>query len=147
MKYQAQQPQNSIQGWVVLVIDDMPDNSAVAQLALEFHGAVVHTAHTGQAGLALLETIKPNVILLDIRMPQMDGWHVYEAIRKNPTHAHTPIIAVTAYAMEKDRNDALEAGFDGHIAKPFDVLTFGSQIEELATRALNKRQQANANQG
>lgn len=122
-------------GWVVLIVDDTPDNLEVARTALQFHGAQVHTATNGIEGLRKLEEIEPTVILLDIRMPKMDGWTVFRTARGNPATAHIPIIAVTAYAMDNNRDDLLRAGFDGYIAKPFDVSDF---VEEIA-RAVNRR--------
>lgn len=140
MKYQIQEAENPITDWVVVIIDDMPDNSALAQAALEFKGATVYTASNGPDGLALLDTLQPTVILLDIRMPKMDGWQVYERIRQNTALDPVPVIAITAYAMHKDRDDVLKAGFDGYITKPFDMFTFVNEVEHITTRARQKRQ-------
>lgn len=141
MKYQASELQNPIDDWVIVIIDDMPDNIAVARTALEFHGAKVRTANSGPEGLKMLQEMQPTVILLDIRMPQMDGWEVFKAIRKRSHLAQVPVIAITAYAMNKDRDDVMEAGFDGYVAKPFDIFTFASEIEKLTTRAIRQRQE------
>lgn len=117
--------------WVVLMVDDTPDNLVIAKTALQFHGAEVHTVTSGADGLALLKKITPTVVLLDLRMPGMDGWDMLGAIRGNPLIEHLPLIAVTAYAMEGDRERILDAGFDGYIAKPFDLFTFVSQVEQV----------------
>lgn len=138
--YEIQKPQNPIDEWDILIIDDEPDNSAVARRALEYHGATVHIAMSGKEGLALLETLRPTVILLDIRMSVLDGWQVFELIRKLPDHATVPIIAVTAYAMKEDRDKALRLGFDGYIVKPFDVFIFAQEVERLTTQALENQQ-------
>lgn len=118
-------------GWVVLMVDDTPDNLVVAKTALQFHGAEVHTVTNGADGLALLKKIEPTVILLDLRMPGMDGWDMFSAIRANPATQHIPLIAVTAYAMEGDRERILDTGFDGYIPKPFDLFNFASQVEQV----------------
>lgn len=118
-------------GWVVLIIDDTPDNLTVAMTALKFHGAEVHTARSGETGLDLLQTIRPTLILLDIRMPFMDGWTTFRILRDNPVTARIPVIAITAYAMEGDQEKTLEAGFDGYISKPFDMFTFVSTIDQI----------------
>lgn len=140
-------PQNSkmsrsdraLSKWSFVIIDDTPDNLALAKMALRFHGAEVYTAQDGMAGLELLRNILPTAILLDIRMPRMDGWTVFKSLRENPATQHIPIIAITAYAMEGDREQILSAGFDGYISKPFDMFNFAGQIEDLVIQALEKR--------
>lgn len=139
MERQVRQPKNPIRGWVILIIDDTFDNIFIAKKALEFYGAVVHTASSGAEGLALLDNIEPTVILLDIRMPDMDGWEVHQRIRQHPVHANRLVIAITAYAMDQDREQVLEAGFDGYIPKPFDLFGFAEAIEHLTREALAKR--------
>ncbi len=129
---------NVLKGWVLLIVDDAPDNLMVAKTALQFHGAEVHTAVNGEDGLELLKKLQPTAILLDIRMPKMDGWAMYQSVRENPTTARTPVIAITAYAMESDRDEILNAGFDGYIAKPFDLFTFLQDIERFVTQAKAK---------
>ena len=119
--------------WVVLIIDDMPDNLVVAQLALKYHGAQVYTATNGQEGLDMLLQIRPTVILLDIRMPTMDGWTMFDILRGNPETRDIPVIAVTAYAMDTDKERILAAGFDGYLAKPFNVVTFVADIADALT--------------
>lgn len=114
----------NITDWVVLLVDDTPDNLIIAETLLTFYGAVVYSAEDGQQALDLLRDIHPTVILLDIRMPVMDGWAVFEQVRADPDLAHVPVIAVTAYAMHNDREEFLARGFDGYIAKPFEVEAF-----------------------
>lgn len=114
--------------WTVMIVDDEPDNVAVAQKVLEYTGAKVHTAGNGVEGLALLEHLQPTFILLDLSMPEMDGWEMFEKVRTNSATEHIPIVALTAHAMAGDRERVLEAGFDGYIAKPFRLSTFMSEI-------------------
>ncbi|NJL58220.1 response regulator [bacterium] len=121
----------NVKDWVVLLVDDTPDNLIVAETTLNYHGAAVYTASSGSEALRLLNDIQPTVILLDIRMPGMDGWKVFENLRANPQTASIPVIAVTAYAMDRDRDEVLARGFDGYIAKPFDVMAFIDTIGDI----------------
>jgi CheY-like chemotaxis protein len=118
-----------VQSWHVLIVDDEPDNLGVSKAILEFHGARVHTAKDGKEGLEILSGITPNVILLDLSMPHMDGWQLLKEIRSTPRLADLPVIAVTAHAMQGDRDKALEAGFDDYIPKPFRIATFVQDLK------------------
>jgi len=126
--------------WLILIVDDTPDNLTVAKAVLKFHGANVYTASSGVEALAILEQITPTVILLDIRMPTMDGWELYRAIRENPnpTVQHIPIIALTAYAMNSDRERILGMGFDGYISKPFELAHFLTNIKDIVAHAVKQ---------
>jgi two-component system cell cycle response regulator DivK len=115
--------------WKVLIVDDEPDNLMIPSEILRFHGAEVHTARDGVEGLKTLQHLTPTFILLDLSMPEMDGWQMHEQIRANPTTAAIPVIALTAHAMHQDRERVLAAGFDGYIAKPFYLATFWREIE------------------
>jgi two-component system cell cycle response regulator DivK len=119
----------TVSSWTVLIVDDTPDNLTVAKTVLEYYGAHVVTASGGAIALELLNSVQPTLILLDIRMPDMDGWAVFHAIRANPKTTHIPVIALTAYAMNSDRTAILEGGFNGYIPKPLDIFTF---VEDVA---------------
>lgn len=139
---QSEPADRNIAGWVVLLVDDTPDNQMVAMIALKHHGAVVHTASNGEEALAVLQTIRPTVILADIKMPKMNGWEMFKALRENPETAHIPVIAVTAYAMDADREQILSAGFDGYIAKPFNLFTLVADVKRLVTEHEMARQKS-----
>ncbi len=126
-----------IRNWTILIVDDTPDNLMVARAAMNHFGIQAHTAHNGEEGLALARQIKPNVILLDIKMPKMTGWDVLKVIRSDPELAATPVIAITAYAMDTDRQEVMEAGFDGYISKPFDLFTFVAEVERIALQCMS----------
>lgn len=117
-----------VAGWTVLIVDDEPDNLAVAQKVLTFGGAEVHTARSGVEGLQALARVRPSFILLDLSMPEMDGWEMLSRLRANPDTQPIPVVALTAHAMAGDRDRVMEAGFDGYIAKPFRLSTFMSEI-------------------
>lgn len=133
---QALQSQG-VQDWVVLIVDDDPDNLELACFILTWQRATVHTALDGQEGLELLQKIKPNLILLDLSMPNLDGWAMIEQIRSTPHVAQTPVIALTAHAMETDRYRAENAGFDGYITKPFRISGFIGGIFDCVSRTMN----------
>ena len=133
---------NEVDQWTVLIVDDEPDNLKVAQKVLSFGGADVHIARNGVEGLAVLENLKPTFILLDLSMPEMDGWEMFERTRANDNFADIPIIALTAHAMTGDRERIESAGFDGYIAKPFRINSFMDDIQNAIT-AFNNRSQAN----
>jgi two-component system, cell cycle response regulator DivK len=121
-------PGSDVKTWTILIVDDEVDNRTIAETVLSFSGAKVHTAVHGADGVELLEKITPSFILLDLSMPVMDGWEMLKHIRDNPKTQHIPVIALTAHAMAGDREKALEAGFEGYIAKPFRLGTFMSEI-------------------
>lgn len=112
----------------VLVIEDNEQNLYLVTFLLEKHGHTVIAAHDGAEGIGLALQTLPDLILLDIQLPVMDGYAVARALRKNPLMDATPIVAVTSYAMAGDRERVLEAGCNGYIEKPIDPDTFVSRI-------------------
>ncbi len=121
---------DNIRDWVVLIVDDEPDNVGVAQKVLSFNGAIVHIARNGLEGLAALEQVAPTFILLDLSMPEMDGWEMFARLRTIPNMASIPVIALTAHAMAGDREKVINAGFNGYIAKPFRINSFLEDIHK-----------------
>jgi CheY-like chemotaxis protein len=119
---------SAISTWTVLIVDDEPDNRAIAEKVMTFNGAKVYTAKDGAEGLKLLETQHPSFILLDLSMPGMDGWEMFKELRANPKTSDIPVLALTAHAMAGDRERVMNAGFDGYIAKPFRLATFMNEI-------------------
>lgn len=115
----------------VLLIEDNAQNCYLVTFLLERHGYTVVTAGHGMAGIALAEELKPDLILLDIQLPGMDGYAVARALRERPGLAHIPIIAVTSYAMSGDREKALAAGCNGYIEKPIQPETFAQEISHF----------------
>lgn len=122
---------DNIEEWVVLIVDDAPDNVEVARKVLSHKGATVHIAADGKKGLEILANIQPTFILLDLSMPIMDGWQMLEHIRQQPLKKNIPVIALTAHAMQGDREKVFKAGFNGYIAKPFRLKSFLAQIKEV----------------
>ena len=124
-------------GWVVLIVDDEPDNVLVAQKVLTYHGAVVHVARNGIEGIELWEDLQPTFVLLDLSMPELDGFKTLEMIRQLPNGVGCPLIALTAHAMVGDRERVMRAGFDGYIAKPFRLDTFLRDITAILEAKLD----------
>jgi two-component system cell cycle response regulator DivK len=119
----------------ILLIEDNANNRYLTTFILEKHGYEVFQAVDGQAGIALACQLKPDLILLDIQLPVMDGYAVARALTQNPELQHIPIIAVTSYAMAGDRERVLAAGCAGYIEKPINPETFVAEVEQhLAAR-------------
>ncbi len=117
-----------LKGWTVLVVDDEYDSRMVAEIMLEDAGARVVTAINGREALERLRTEKPNFILSDLSMPEMDGWQLMAELNNNRATAEIPVIALTAHAMVGDRERALAAGFRNHITKPLSADKFMTQL-------------------
>lgn len=125
----------SFDEWSVLVVDDQRDNLHVIEAALRFHGATVACACNGVEGLEVLKFFKPTLILLDLSMPIMDGWEMFEIVKSRPDLQDIPIIALTAHVMADDKERVLAAGFTGYIAKPFSVATVATEIQSIVQSA------------
>jgi two-component system, cell cycle response regulator DivK len=113
----------------VLLIEDNEQNLYLTTFLLEQRGHKVIPARTGVAGIALARQARPDLIILDIQLPQMDGYAVARELRKDQGLQDVPIVAVTSYAMAGDRERVLEAGCSGYIEKPINPDTFMSEIE------------------
>ncbi len=118
----------------VLVIEDNEQNMYLITFMLERAGHRVVQAQDGLEGIALAESENPALILLDIQLPEMDGYAVAGELKRNPSTAHVPIVAVTSYAMVGDRERALDAGCSGYIEKPIDPDTFVGEVEGFLPR-------------
>jgi two-component system, cell cycle response regulator DivK len=112
----------------ILVIEDNEQNLYLTTFMLEGRGYEVIQAREGREGTRLAGQIKPDLILLDIQLPEMDGYAVAQALRSNPALEGVPIVAVTSYAMFGDRERILAAGCSGYIEKPINPETFVSQV-------------------
>lgn len=119
----------------ILVVDDDEDNLLLLSYALEPLNCAVLTATDGVSALSLCRTYRPNLILLDVLMPCMNGTEVVSQLRKDPLIKTTPVIAVTALAVAKDRERLLLAGFNDYISKPYML----EDLEALVCRFLPER--------
>ena len=105
----------------ILVVEDNNRNRRLLKILLESRGYEVLEAVTGEEAMRYLSDSKPDLILMDIQLPNVDGLELTRNIKSNPKTADIPIVAVTAYAMKGDRERILEAGCDGYISKPIDT--------------------------
>jgi CheY-like chemotaxis protein len=115
----------------ILIIEDNEQNLYLETFILQQNGHEIIQARTGESGIALAAQSSPDLILLDIQLPGMDGYMVAEELRKNTRIANIPIIAVTSYAMTGDRERVLEAGCTGYIEKPINPETFNAEITQF----------------
>ncbi len=115
----------------ILVIEDNEQNLYLLTFILRNHGYAVEAAKDGREGIDKAVIVRPDLILLDVQLPVMDGYAVARRLRTYPELVQTPIIAVTSYAMVGDRERALESGCTGYIEKPINPDTFISQVEEF----------------
>lgn len=113
----------------ILYIEDNEQNLYLVTFILGKHGYEVHAAQDGQEGIDKAGAVRPDLILLDIQLPRMDGYAVARNLRANPDLTGIPIVAVTSYAMAGDRDKALAAGCNGYIEKPINPDTFIQQVE------------------
>jgi CheY-like chemotaxis protein len=122
-------------GELILIIEDNAKNLKLVRDVLQFNGYRTAEAETAEDGLILARTQHPALVLLDIQLPGMDGFAALRELRADPITKGTPVMAVTASAMERDRQKILEAGFDGYMTKPIQVKEFAKEIRTmLATR-------------
>ena len=124
----------------ILLVEDHEELWDMMSRRLRRHGFDVVLAHDGQHALAQVSAEKPDLVLLDMDLPVMDGWTVARTLRGDNAHAPVPIIALTAHAMAGDRAKALAAGCDDYHPKPVDFPKLLAQIDD----ALLKREEAEA---
>ena len=105
-------------GKSVLLVEDNEDNLIIYSTILQYGGYRVVEAHDGRAALAAARSAHPDLILMDVSIPYIDGLEVTRRLKADPATSHIPIIALTAHALTTDRDRALEAGCDGYISKP-----------------------------
>jgi CheY-like chemotaxis protein len=113
---------------VILVVEDNERNLKLLRDVLEYAGYDVHAARTAEDGITLAANEPPDLVLMDLQLPGIDGVEALRRLRESPRTADIPVVAVTAQAMKQDRERALRAGFDGYVEKPISVRTFPDQI-------------------
>lgn len=113
----------------ILVVEDNEKNLILMRDILEYHGHAVITAQNGEEGVRLAREHRPHLILMDIQMPVMDGYAAVKILRSDPELQDMRIIAVTALAMNGDKELVLQAGFDGYLAKPVETRQLSAMIK------------------
>ena len=114
----------------ILIVEDNPDAAESLGKLLELHGHTVSVAHTGPDGLALASAVKPDVAIVDIGLPDMDGHELARQLRCQLNGADCLLIAATAYGREEDIARSAAAGFDAHFVKPVPLIRFLQAIDE-----------------
>jgi two-component system cell cycle response regulator DivK len=120
----------------VLVVEDFADNRDLLTEYLTFRGFTVDAAADGAAAIAKARRDLPDVILMDLRMPGLDGWEATRQLKADPATAKVPVVAVTAHALRPEVESARDAGCDAVVAKPFDIVALADALEVFKTRGL-----------
>ncbi len=115
----------------ILVADDNADSRELLRLILESVCDEVLEASDGRQVLQRIAESQPDLVLLDLEMPVLDGYQVLRELRQDPRFAHTPVVAVTAWAMQGNRERGLEAGFDGYFTKPVNIAELRRYVQQL----------------
>jgi two-component system cell cycle response regulator DivK len=115
----------------VLIAEDNITNRELLRELLEIRGYRVTEACDGEETLAVVEQAPPDILLLDIGMPLLDGFGVVRRLRENPRFTALPVVAVTAYAMQGDREKIMDSGFDGYLSKPVDSKSLVQELDRL----------------
>jgi two-component system, chemotaxis family, CheB/CheR fusion protein len=115
----------------VLVVDDNVDAAQSLGMLLKLSGQEVSIAHDGHDGIQKAREFRPDLVLLDIGMPVMDGYEVCRRLRQDPGTQDAILIALTGWGLEEDRQRALQEGFDRHLVKPIELHTLMKLLEEL----------------
>jgi len=113
---------------MILVVEDNERNLKLLRDVLEYAGYDVRVARTAEDGITLAVKEPPDLVLMDLQLPGIDGMEALRRLRENPRTANIPVVAVTAQAMKQDRERALDAGFNGYIEKPISVRAFPDQV-------------------
>ena len=118
----------------ILIIEDNEDNQDLMRFLLERAGYEVQTVENAREGIETARHDAPDIILMDLSLPELDGWSAARQIKADPVLSKIPLIAVTAHTLAGDRRKALEAGFDTYISKPINIhmfdITVGKVLEQ-----------------
>jgi two-component system, cell cycle response regulator DivK len=116
---------------VILVVEDNERNLKLLRDVLEYAGYDVRVARTGEDAITLAVKEPPDLVLMDLQLPGIDGMEALRRLRDSPLTVDIPVVAVTAQAMKQDRERALEAGFNGYVEKPISVRAFPDQVRRF----------------
>jgi two-component system cell cycle response regulator DivK len=115
----------------ILVVEDNEKNLKLVRDVLQFAGFEVVAASTAEQGVAMAIERPPDLVLMDLQLPGMDGTEALRRLRESPHTCRVPVVAVTAFAMKDDRERALSAGFDGYLEKPISVQALPAQVRSF----------------
>jgi len=120
----------------ILVVDDEPDVASLLNLMLKTQGYNVITAGDGQEALEKARTENPDLILLDVMLPRLDGYKVARMLKFDENFSHIPIIMLTAKIQDKDKQTGLEMGANDYVTKPFDTAALLAKVKEMLDKQL-----------
>jgi CheY-like chemotaxis protein len=123
----------------VLIVEDNAVNRELLRELLELRGYAVMEACNGMEALDQIAKTQPDILLLDLSMPVLDGFGTIEKIRKDPNFKSLPVLAVTAYAMHGDREKILTSGFNGYLSKPINPMALQQELERLLSNNRNSK--------
>ena len=118
----------------ILIVEDNPKNMKLVRDVLEHHGYTTIAAFSAEDALAAVAERPPDLILMDIALPGIDGFEALRRLESDPSTEAIPVCALTAFAMNDDRERCLQAGFDGYLVKPINVTEFPGQVRGLLDR-------------
>ena len=121
-------------GALILIVEDNDKNRKLVRDVLTFKGYEVIESETGEEGVRLAQERRPSLVLMDIRLPGIDGVEALRRLRAEQTTRGIPVMAMTASVMSEDRQKIMAAGFDGYQAKPIDVTGFVTAVREMIDR-------------
>lgn len=122
----------------ILIVEDNPMNMELAVDLLEANGFAVYCTRTAEDGIRLAREILPELVLMDISLPGMDGLCATRALKADAATSHLTVVGLTAHAMKGDEANGREAGFDGYLTKPINTRTFVASIKDFITAKANK---------
>jgi len=123
----------------VLVVDDFLDGREMVAEYLSFRGFVVTEAKDGEEAIDLATRLRPQIVLMDLRMPGMDGWEATRRLKKDPRTKHIPVVALTAHALMPEVIAARKAGCDAVVAKPCDITQLADSLFKMLRETKPKR--------
>lgn len=115
----------------ILIVEDNEDNQDLMRFLLERAGYEVSTVENGIKGIEAARYTSPDIILMDLSLPELDGWSAGREIKADPMLANIPLIAVTGHTLPGDKRKALDAGFDAYISKPINIHMFGITVGKV----------------
>jgi CheY-like chemotaxis protein len=127
----------------ILIVEDNADNLELMRFLLDHAGYQVLCTTTGLQALEAIRQEAPDLIVLDLGLPELDGWSLAQTLKEDPATQQIPLVAVTAYTLSSDRRRAMAAGCDGFISKPMDVRSFVEEIEVFLPESKRSRPDIN----
>lgn len=121
-------------GKVILLVEDNLHNRRIFSGILSHVGFTVREAVNGEQALQMVEQEHPDLVLMDLSLPVLDGWEATRRLKANPELSHIPVLALTAHAMAGDRERALEAGCDGYLAKPISPKKVAAEVQRVLSK-------------